>query len=80
MMGSPYTPGIYQADTWADLFANGLTDRVPKMVHHLLKYPLQLPFTEIEVHALPRTEFIGQHSPLATCPGNVQHSVYHFPQ
>ena len=80
MMGSTHTPGVYQADTWAGLFARGLADRVPKMVHHLLKYPLQFPFTEIKVHALPRAEFPGKHSPLATCLGNVQHSVYHFPQ
>ena len=67
MVGRLDTSGINDTQAWTFLTTCHDANFGTKLIEELLYNALVLPLAEVVVHALPRSEVLWYHAPLAAC-------------
>src|SRR5574344_1153418 len=80
MMRCFHTAGINNAHAGAFFPSGHLPGERMEGVHDLLNDTLQLPFAEVVIDGLPRSEVAWQHPPLATGLVDVENGIHDVPE
>ena len=76
IVGSLHASGVNDSHVGALIPAYEFAGKGMQRIHNIFKHTLQLPFSEVVIDGLPRTELSREKSPLAACLVDVKDSVH----